>query len=328
MLKLKEWFLDERRELPWREERTPYRVWISEVMLQQTQVVVVIPYFLRWMERFPTVQALAKAPLEAVIKAWEGLGYYSRARNLHRAAQQISLDFGGVIPSERHHLEQLAGFGPYTVGAMLSFAFQQKAPAVDGNVVRVLSRFFGSDKWASDRKHYEALTLSLLPEEQPWVMMEGLIELGALVCQRKPKCDVCPLRQDCVSYRDGTALSFPKKKKPPVTIFLKRQVAVICWEDEVLVKREGEGKVMADLYEFPYAALDEPLPVNLPLEKIQEFPLVKQGFTRYNATLYPTLYQATEKREVEGFEWKKKDELFHLPFSSGHKRILNENITH
>ncbi len=324
MDKLQEWFLDYRRDLPWRENRTPYRVWISEVMLQQTQAAVVVPYFHSWMQKFPTVYALAEAPLEEVIKAWEGLGYYSRARNLHLAAQMIVRDFQGELPKTPEELGELPGFGPYTIGAVLSFAFQQKAAAVDGNVIRVLSRFFASGKDCSQRKHYEALTLSVISDVQPWIKMEGLIELGAKICKRKPKCSECPLMEDCRAYREGKTADFPIKRKRPATIYLERQVAVIRWQDEILVRQEEGGKVMRGLYEFPYALLKEKIPVDLPLKKLNELAIVKHGFTRYNVTLYPSLYEASERKVVEGFEWRKWQELSWLPFSSGHRRILKE----
>jgi A/G-specific adenine glycosylase len=324
MQELKEWFLEHQRDLPWRENKTPYRVWISEVMLQQTQVAVVIPYFHSWMQKFPTIQTLAEAPLEEVIKAWEGLGYYSRARNLHKAAQMVMKDFQGELPKTAEELDRLPGFGPYTVGAVLSFAFQEKAAAVDGNVVRVLSRFFASSHDCGQRKHYEALTLSLLTEEEPWVTMEGLIELGAKVCQRRPNCSACPLIENCQAYRQGKTADFPIKKKRPSTIYLERQVAIIRWQDEILVRQEKEGKVMAGLYEFPYALLSEKLGLDLTLRKLTELPLVKHGFTRYDVTLYPSLYESAEKKILEGFEWKKWQELLLLPFSSGHRRILKE----
>ena len=320
---LKHWFLEHQRDLPWRQVRTPYRVWISEVMLQQTQVAVVIPYFERWMQKFPTVDALAKASLEEVIKSWEGLGYYSRARNLHKAAQMVMQNFNGLLPETAEKLEQLSGFGPYTVGAVLSFAFQQKAAAVDGNVVRVLSRFFASNKDSTQRKHFEALTLALLPDQEPWIVMEALIELGAKICQRRPLCPQCPLIEECQAYRHGSTADFPVKKKRPSTIYLERQVAIIQWQDEILIKQEKEGKVMAGLYEFPYALVTEDLPIDLPLRKLKEFPLVKHGFTRYDVTLYPSLYESDEKKILDGFEWRKRQELNRLPFSSGHRRILD-----
>jgi A/G-specific adenine glycosylase len=332
MDKLRDWFLDHQRDLPWRENRVPYRVWISEVMLQQTQVAVVIPYFHRWMQKFPTARSLAEAPLEEVMKAWEGLGYYSRARNLHLAAQRIVAEHGGELPSDPEKLAELPGFGPYTVGAVLSFAFRQRAPAVDGNVIRVLSRYFASEVDASKRNHFEELARAVLPEEEPWVVMEGLIELGATVCQKKPRCRECPLKEECRAFRECKADLLPVKKKRAETIYLERQVAVIRWGDEVLVRQEKEAKVMAGLYEFPYASLEENFNMGLQLIKLMSLPLVKHGFTRYDVTLYPSLYKAEEKLEITGFEWKTWNDLAKLPFSSGHRRILenlrNENFTH
>ncbi|MBP7075139.1 MAG: A/G-specific adenine glycosylase, partial [Rhabdochlamydiaceae bacterium] len=279
---MKEWFLSEQRDLPWREDRSPYRVWISEVMLQQTQVAVVIPYFHRWMKKFPTLESLASASQEEVIKAWEGLGYYSRARNLHKAAQYIMTRYQGVIPSSALELQELPGFGPYTVGALRSFAFKQKAAAVDGNVVRVLSRFFASSHDCSKRVPYEEMTCKVLPEEEPWVVMEGLIELGAQICQKKPKCQECPLMEDCKAYGMGRVLEFPILRKRPSIIQLKRQVALIMSGTSVLIRQEKEKKVMSGLYEFPYASLDEELPLKISLDKIADFPVVKHGFTRYD----------------------------------------------
>ncbi len=322
MQELKNWFLEKQRDLPWREDRSPYRVWISEIMLQQTQVAVVIPYFERWMKKFPTLESLASAPIEEVIKLWEGLGYYSRARNLHRAAQIMVDQYKGVVPEQATELQELPGFGPYTVGAVLSFAFQRKAAAVDGNVVRVLSRYFASKEDCSKRVHYEGLTLSILPDKEPWIVMEGLIELGAQVCQKKPKCQSCPLMEGCAAYRMGRVLEFPTPRKRAVTIQLKRQVAIIVAKSQILVRLEKDKKVMSGLYEFPYAPHDEPLPFKIPLEKVIDFPIVKHGFTRYDVTLFPTLYRTEQNVSVPDFEWYEISELQKRPFSSGHRRIL------
>lgn len=322
MKELKEWFLKDQRDLPWRQDRTPYRVWISEVMLQQTQVSVVVPYFFRWMQKFPTLESLAQASEEEVIKLWEGLGYYSRARNLHKAARIILEKHGGMIPSNAEGLRALPGFGPYTVGAVLSFAFGQKAPAVDGNVVRVLSRYFASSVDCSKKAHYEELTSSLLPEDDAWIIMEALIELGAQICQRKPKCLECPLLEGCMAYRQGRVLEFPLPKKRPSTIQLKRQVAVIFVGQKILVRQEKEKKIMSGLYEFPYSPDQEPLPFQIPLKKVIDFSAVKQGFTRYDVTLFPSLYETEAEIAIPGYEWRFWETLKQLPFSSGHRRIL------
>lgn len=321
---LKEWFSEEKRELPWRDNPTPYRVWISEVMLQQTQAAVVVGYFERWMQKFPAMQDLARAPLPEVMKAWEGLGYYSRARNLHEAAQVMVEKFKGEIPAERKELEKIKGFGPYTVGAILSFAFHQRAAAVDGNVRRVISRLYATDEDIS------SLTEKFLPEKEPWVAMEALIELGATVCQRKPSCSKCPLNAQCLAYARGETGRYPASKKREKTIYLEREVAIITTGVQVLVRQEGLGKVMGGLYEFPYVEKGESLPFDLKLKLITSLSVVKHGFTRYVATLYPSIWEAG-KKDVPGYQWIEWEKVAHLPFSSGHRRILkliDENFTH
>lgn len=331
MSALKAWFEEEKRDLPWRISPTPYQVWISEVMLQQTQVAVVLPYYKRWMKRFPSIASLASATLEEVIKLWEGLGYYSRARYLHEGAKKIVSDFGGQIPQERQLLEQIKGFGPYTVGAVLSFAFHQKAAAVDGNVQRVISRLFCLTEEVSNKKPFEAAALACLPDHEPWVVMEGLIELGARICQKKPQCSRCPLQEQCLAYRQGLASTLPVKKKKPEAIAIFRDVAVISDGQAVLVRQEKLGKVMGGLYEFPYRAREkisqEAWPFEFKVTERQALSIVKHGFTKYRATLYPALWKIEEKKEFEGFEWVSWDQLSSLPFSSGHRRILKEVIS-
>ena len=176
------------------------------MMLQQTRASVVIPYFERWMDLFPDVRALASSPLERVIKAWEGLGYYSRARNLHAAAQQIVDRFGGEIPSSQEDLETIRGLGPYTIGALLSFGFQKRAPAVDGNVVRVLSRYLLIEENVcrpSVKRKIEEKAEGLLDQNEPWVTAEALIQLGASICSpQRPKCSECPIRKNCKALKE------------------------------------------------------------------------------------------------------------------------------
>ncbi|NGX55739.1 MAG: Adenine DNA glycosylase [Chlamydiae bacterium] len=328
---LREWFLANRRPLPWRENPTPYRVWISEVMLQQTQVKTVIPYFHRWMEVFPTVHALAEAPLEQVIKLWEGLGYYSRARNLHEAAKMVVAEHGGELPADPVKLSKIKGLGPYTIGAILNFAFHQRAPAVDGNVSRVLARFFGGKEVQIDQ---------ILPKREPWVISEALIELGALICHREPACQSCPLQQECEANRLGMQKELPRKKKRAKATLLYRTVGVIRCGESYLLKKGEKGKIMADLFEFPFVeAKVEPEHAKEKLEKLLKLSLKYVGslscqhhtFTRYRAHLYPYLFEAEEKSE--NHLWKTIQELSPLPFSSGHRKILkqlliHENITH
>lgn len=336
--KLKEWFLSERREMPWRENPTPYRVWVSEVMLQQTQVSVVIPYFERWMDQFPTIQALAQASIEDVLKEWEGLGYYSRARNLHEGARFVLDKYQGVLPSNPEELLKIKGLGSYTVGAILNFAFHQKAAAVDGNVMRVLSRYYALDAdigKAKTVKMIQALAYDLLPGKDPWVITEALIELGATVCSRSAKCQDCPLKQSCQAFAQDLVDELPIKSAKTGTTSLFRTVAVVFCRDYFLVRRGEKGKVMADLFEFPYFELESAeIEIKFQKELILQslkfeadwqkaLPLIKHSFTRYRALLIPHLFTAKTTPRVEGFEWHSLNDLKKLPFSSGHRQILN-----
>jgi A/G-specific adenine glycosylase len=324
--KLRQWFFKNRRALPWRENPSPYEVWVSEVMLQQTQVSVVVPYFKRWMTLFPTITKLAEAPLERVIKTWEGLGYYSRARNLHEGARYLTENHGGELPSSSGELKKVKGLGPYTIGAILSFAFKEREAAVDGNVLRVLSRYYGIDEpidMGKVQRKVWALCEALLPEREPWIIMEGLIELGALVCKKKASCSTCPLQEECVAKRTSKADLLPLKRSRAKTILLHREVAVIHTENALLLRKGENGKVMEGLAEFPYFERGTLIKdvLDLSLTPICPLPEVAHGFTKYKAFLYPYLYRALHK-EIEGYEWVSFEKIPTIPFSSGHRRIL------
>ena len=336
---LKRWFLSYSRDLPWRLERTPYAVWISEVMLQQTQAAVVIPYFLKWMERFPTIERLAAASLDDVLKQWEGLGYYSRARYLHEGARYIMDHFGGKLPQSVDHLKQIKGLGPYTIGAILSFAFHQRKAAVDGNVLRVLARYFALDddiSKAKSVKKIQQMAEGLLPVEEPWIITEALIELGATVCMKKPLCGECPLQNGCRAFKEGLTSQLPVKGgNKPVTI-LYRGVAVVRHEEYLLTRRGAKGKVMEGLCEFPYFELDQlSCTPDWIMEKVlSSFDLattwqkslssLSHSFTRYRAHLLPHLLHAEQRNKVEGFDWVELELLKQHPFSAGHRGIFAE----
>ncbi len=342
---LKGWFESSKRDLPWRRNPTPYAVWVSEVMLQQTQVAVVIAYFERWMQRFPTLADLAQASLEEVVKLWEGLGYYSRARRLHHGARYLLQHHGGHLPSTPRELEKVPGLGPYTVGAILSFAFHQKAAAVDGNAIRVLSRFTAREEDVTSSKAKKWIwdyAQSILPDEEPWLVVEGIIELGATVCTSQPKCFLCPLAPHCLALEKGVTDLLPvKNKRMPITK-LKRQVAVVKSGEFYLLRKVEKGNLMADLYEFPYLEGEDRLLLRSLLEDtfkliasfIEELTSVEHSFTRYRATLYPSAWEVSERTEVDGYEWIKISDLDQIPFSSGHRKIINSlkrrhaHITH
>lgn len=330
--RLKKWFLENKRSFPWRESSNAYHVWVSEVMLQQTQASVVVPYFLRWMERFPTLEDLGQAPVEDVVKLWEGLGYYARARTLHAAAVEL-VQKGEGVPSCPKALSQIKGIGPYTQGAILSFAYKKKAPAVDGNVLRVLARYWGIEQEIDRLKTQKEIRQrweSVLPDIESPIVSEGMIELGALVCQKKPACGKCPIKKGCTAFRDQRQFELPKRTKRPSSISIERTVAVIRAEGHFLVLKNPFGKVMAGLYEFPYidahfkekeevqTAFQKKL--SLPVVLVKKMPIQRHTYTKYRVTLYPFLFNLEPL--PSGDEWHLKENLKRLPFSSGHRRIL------
>lgn len=253
---LLQWFETHKRPTPWRENPDPYRVWVSEVMLQQTQTATVIPYFERFIARFPTVQALADAPLEEVLRYWEGLGYYSRARNLHKAAQIIAQN-GGQLPSTPDRLRELPGVGAYTAGAIASIAFQQPAPVVDGNVIRVLARLLwlkGDLKTHAAQKRLWQLAEQLVDLKRPGDFNQAMMELGSTVCTpAQPRCSECPVSHLCEAYQRGqpTAVPEPSRRTPTREVV---DVSAIIERDGrfLLAQRVPEG-LWGGLWEFPRA---------------------------------------------------------------------------
>jgi A/G-specific adenine glycosylase len=253
---LRQWYHSRRRALPWREEPSPYRVWVSEVMLQQTQVATVIPYFERFVAALPTVAALAAAPEEQVLGLWAGLGYYGRARNLQAAAAQVLARFGGALPRDVEALQSLPGIGRYTAGAIASVAFGVATPVVDGNVARVLSRLMAQETpvdVASGQQRLWASAASLLDPSDPSAHNQALMELGALVCTpRQPDCHACPLRLDCLACEAGDPERYPLKK-PKRAPQLARAVSGLARNPrgQVLVARRPARALLGGLWELP-----------------------------------------------------------------------------
>lgn len=327
------WFDSERRLLPWRRSPTPYSVWVSEIMLQQTRVAVVIPYFERWMRRFPSVEALSQAPLDEVIKMWEGLGYYSRARNLHAGAQQVVNQYGGNLPKDEAALLSIKGIGRYTAGAIRAFAFHEQAAAVDGNVVRVMGRYWAIEEPLNSDRALRLLQRrieEILPKERPWVASEALIELGATLCSAKsPRCGQCPLRKGCAAHALGRQGDFPLRAPRAKVTNLVRRVALIEYEGSLLVRCVPKGEVMHGLHHFPYA--EEPTTLEdlfdileVKPTEVKELTPVKHSFTRYRAHLFPLLFRLDRPVVVAGYFWAGSLMRDQLSFCSGHREILRE----
>lgn len=263
---LLDWYDREKRDLPWRRSKDPYRIWVSEIMLQQTRVETVIPYYEAFMEKFPTLQALADAPEEEVLKAWEGLGYYSRARNLHSAVRDVCELYGGEVPDDPQAVSGLRGVGPYTAGAILSIAFNRPEPAVDGNVMRVLSRFFLLEDDVAKpatRVKIEGLVRRIIPQGRPGDFNQALMDLGATVCTPKsPGCLTCPVMERCEGRLKGRERELPVKSKAKKPRPEYRAVALIEGTGEhkgkLLIRQRPPSGLLAGLWELPHVRLQEP----------------------------------------------------------------------
>ena len=250
------WYETHARVLPWREQPEPYRVWISEIMLQQTRVEAVKPYFARFMEALPTVRDLAEVPEENLLKLWEGLGYYNRARNLQKAARVIQEQYGGVIPSSYEELLKLPGIGSYTAGAIASIAYGIPVPAVDGNVLRVISRVLASSEdilKQSVKKQMEESLKAVMPADRASAYNQGLIEIGAIICvpNGQPKCGECPLASICLGRKQGLLDSIPYKTPKKPRKIENRTILLIESDGAYMIRKRPEQGLLASLYEFP-----------------------------------------------------------------------------
>ena len=341
--KLLRWAARNLRDLPWRvEPRDPYRVWVSEIMLQQTQVVTVIPYFRRFTGRFPTVQALAAAPLGDVLKLWEGLGYYARARNLHRAARKVVAEFEGRLPDTVEELSQLPGIGRYTLGAIASIAFGRDAPVVDGNVKRVLCRVYairGDARQPAVQKKLWALAEANLPKGKGGRWNEAMMELGATVCTpRSPHCDECPLSGDCRARALGIQEQLPTKATRKKLPHYDVTAAVIRKRGRVFIAQRPVGGMLGGLWEFPGGkrergeSLEECLrreikeELGVEIEVDQMVTQVKHAYTHFRITLHAFECRLVSGRplaiQVADWRWVRFDELDDFAFAVTDRKII------
>jgi A/G-specific adenine glycosylase len=271
---LLEWFAENHRALPWRENKDPYRVWLSEIMLQQTRVEAVKPYYARFLAALPDIRALSACEPDTLMKLWEGLGYYSRARNLQRAAQVITEKHSGEFPRTYGEIRALPGIGDYTAGAIASICFDLPEPAVDGNVLRVWTRLKGDSRCTDDqavrRDIREQLRAVYRRCEDCGMLTQALMELGATVCTpRSPKCAVCPLRESCRAFFDGTVDTLPVKTAKKEKKLVEKTVFLLWYGDELALVRREETGLLGGMWSLPN--VDEPLDVEGALRQAQAF---------------------------------------------------------
>ena len=308
--KLLEWYRTNQRDLLWRERKDPYRVWISEVILQQTQVRQGAPYFERFVQRFPTVESLATASAEEVLLYWKGLGYYSRALNLHRAAQKILHEFGGNFPTEYQQILSLPGVGPYTASAISSIAFSQPVAAVDTNLYRVLARFFlcSVDIATSGAyRIFSELALKLMPRDRPGEFNQAMMDLGASVCKPlAPLCHECPLREGCLAFSRGTMEEYPVKQRKTKVSTLSMQYYFVNDGLSYLIQQRSEKSIWKRLYEFP-TEIEQKYQDRLLAPEILQHRLSHRALTiRIDALVLSTW-------ELE--QWSKKEESIVVPYT-------------
>ena len=327
--KLLQWYKKNGRDLPWRKTGDPYAIWVSEIMLQQTQVATVIPYYQNFLKSFPTVRRLAKTDLSNVLKVWEGLGYYSRARNLHRASQIVSNHFHGEIPDQLEGLLALPGIGRYTAGAILSIAFNEDAPILDGNVKRVLSRLFATG--GKNESLLWRLSESLIPKGHASFFNQGLMDLGATICTPKePQCPECPLPDLCKGRASGDPERFPRKivkKKIPL---IESISAVIQRNGKVLLRQRPPRGLLGGLWEFPNWKNEVKRSSRFRLRnyikkemrmtaEVKEFiGTFRQTFSHFKLTLY--VFRCQHLGEGSG-RWIPIRDLGLFPMSRIHRRI-------
>ena len=324
------WYDSGHRDLPWRHTTDAYRIWISEIMLQQTRAETVVSYYARFLEKYPTAQALACAPQEDVLKSWEGLGYYSRARSLQKAAKIIASDFGGQLPASVQQLRSLPGIGDYTAGAIASIAFGIPAAAVDGNVERVICRYYAIEDTVGTpavRRMITEKTQALVPADRPGAFANAMMEMGATMCTpRNPACLLCPVRETCRGFARGIAAELPHKAKKKAQRVENRAVMLVFYKNRVLITKRQE-KLLGGLFVFP-DVLEENDPARLcdALEALgvraaydERIGHAKHVFTHLIWEMDVHALIADDMTEIPDGQWVTREELESLPLPTAVK---------
>ena len=330
------WYSRNRRDLPWRRSRDPYRIWISEIMLQQTTVKAVLPYYDAFIRRFPSLQALAEEPEDEVLAAWSGLGYYHRARNLHRGAQHVAERHGARFPKTLEAALAVPGVGLYSASAILSIAYGEPLPVVDGNVRRVLARLFAltGPEYRREGPFYN-LAEQLLERKTPGDWNQALMELGATVCTpKKPGCPACPLRSHCRAFALGQVAEIPESRARRATVDVTVAAALVERDGRILLARRPDGRLLGRMWEIPQTPLEPRDDLDLPRELEERYGLrivpgalivrARHAITHRRITLegYRSRLESSVPSDLERFRWVTPDEVAALPVSSMTKKLL------
>ncbi len=336
------WYLKHSRKLPWRENPNPYRIWVSEAMLQQTQVKTVIPYYQRFVLKFPDIASLASADTEQVLKAWEGLGYYARARNLHRAARRVCQDHGGCIPDTYAAFRSLPGVGDYIAAAVLSIAYNQPLCVVDGNVKRVLARLMMIDdpvNAASARERFQSEADRLLDRKHPGCFNQAMMEFGALICRPgSPRCNECPVKDLCLSFQNDRTVDYPKRKVRPKTPLHHLVAGVVLKDHEILIARRPMEGLLGGLWEFPGGRVETDEPpesacirniaktVNLHVAVDCHVGRIKHAYTHFRILMDVFVCRhckgTVRLNGPEAFRWISLNEIENHAFPAGHHKFI------
>jgi len=338
--RLLRWYHRSARKLPWREIQDPYKIWISEIMLQQTQVQTVIPYYKKWVKRFPTVQSLAKARLSEILKYWAGLGYYRRAQMLHQTAKLFCKKHDGKIPRSVDKLSRLPGIGPYTAGAITSIAFGEQAAILDGNVKRILTRIFAISHDIQTPRTLDRLwklSAELVPKRNPGDFNQAMMELGAMIClSDAPLCRQCPVALFCKAHKLNRETDFPFRRNR-IPVKKVRQVALVLHNNrnEVLIKRQPDNGRWGGLWAFPFGDNRKEITDELKLgnPSLKQLMTLRFGFTKYQVQLkvYENQTPETSKRNSKPhrltnsqLRWVKPNRLRNFAFPSPHGKIVDK----
>ncbi|MBI3602106.1 MAG: A/G-specific adenine glycosylase [Candidatus Omnitrophica bacterium] len=337
-LNLLTWYNKHKRDLPWRRTKDPYHIWVSEIMLQQTTVNAVIPYYQGWIKTYPTVFDLARAPLQKVLKSWQGLGYYNRAKNLHKAAAIVASNYQGQLPQEAHLVRHLPGFGPYTTGSVLSIAYDKPLVIIDANVRRLVMRLLAVKARADTRqdKTIEHFLNKVLPSQRAGDFNQALMEIGALVCRHKePLCSLCPLKKFCKAYALGLQEIIPTPQKKIIQD-IHGVIAIIERQGKYLIQKRPSSGLLADLWEFPGGkikpgenktrALARELKeeLNVELKRVKHLFDLKHFYTQFRVNLSVFAcqlksYPAAQTKK----KWVKSSDFAQYPMPSGSAKIVD-----